>query len=324
MRQRRALSYVAIWAAAVLHLSTPFHGGNPLFVACPAAVTEEVPSSHITRGLLRPLLLMLLPSSPVVSGALQAGAVDSWTCEVGPGKTYSTVTQALQAAPLDASTLRILVSPGTYRERVAINPGPAVFIEASNGGAEIIWETAQPYESTVAALPGASLTLRNFRIRHASKSVANNYAVFCQSASLTLEECNVTSTTGAGVAAEGGRLVLRDIAVADCARQGLVLLGPLFGGEPLRVDGCGISLLNNGNYFGDGDAIRGPFDGLLARSGVEATLANLLVQGSGKAGVALFDDAAVKAPGAALRNNKAGDSKVSGGDLDLSGTRGAC
>ena len=47
-------------------------------------------------------------------------------------------------------------------------------------------ETDRPYEATVYATSGAC-TLRGLRIAHRSPSVANNYAVFSQGASLTLE-----------------------------------------------------------------------------------------------------------------------------------------
>ena len=57
-------------------------------------------------------------------------------------------------------------------------------------------ETDKPYEATVYATSG-NCTLRGLKIAHLSPSVANNYAIFSQGASLRLEvrapltSCNV-------------------------------------------------------------------------------------------------------------------------------------
>ena len=55
-------------------------------------------------------------------------------------------------------------------------------------GADVLisHETDKPYEATVYATSG-TCTLRGLKIAHRSPSVANNYAVFSQGASLTLE-----------------------------------------------------------------------------------------------------------------------------------------
>lgn len=50
----------------------------------------------------------------------------------------------------------------------------------------IIHQTDAPYEAAVYATSG-SCTLRGLKIAHRSPSVANNYAVFVQGASLALE-----------------------------------------------------------------------------------------------------------------------------------------
>ena len=50
----------------------------------------------------------------------------------------------------------------------------------------IIHQTDRPYESTVHATSGNCM-LRGLTIAHRSPSVANNYALFLQGASLTLE-----------------------------------------------------------------------------------------------------------------------------------------
>jgi hypothetical protein len=45
---------------------------------------------------------------------------------------------------------------------------------------ELVWETLEPYQSTIQVVTGEDVTIRGLSVRHSSKSVANNYAVFLQ------------------------------------------------------------------------------------------------------------------------------------------------
>ncbi len=66
-----------------------------------------------------------------------------------------------------------------YRERLLISK--QVTIEAATGARPVVeWRTKEPYECTVGSCSPTGATLRGLTIRHASKSVANNYAVFLQ------------------------------------------------------------------------------------------------------------------------------------------------
>ena len=53
-----------------------------------------------------------------------------------------------------------------------------------------------------------------------------------QGGSVTLEDCTITSSTGSGVAAEGGEHVIRRCRLFGCERHGLAVFGTLDG------DGC--------------------------------------------------------------------------------------
>lgn len=234
---------------------------------------------------------------------------------VGPG-FFSTIGEALQVAPTNRE-VTIIVLPGNYLERITLMPNSCVVLQAQSPGTAVVtWETNRPYESVLSAGSGARVLAQGLTFRHASKSVANNYVVFSQGAELTLIDCDVSSSTGAGVAAEGGSLLLRGGVIHDCARQGLVLLGPLLGGGPLVAKACNITVRKNGNYLGDGDAIRGPFDGVIARSGVEAQFRGVTVEDSGGVGIAVFEDSRIEVAGGALRGNRKGSSSLrNGGEL---------
>lgn len=43
-----------------------------------------------------------------------------------------------------------------------------------------MWETSEPYQSVVQVTTSDAVTIRGLVVRHYSKSVANNYAVFVQ------------------------------------------------------------------------------------------------------------------------------------------------
>ena len=207
--------------------------------------------------------------------------------------------------------------PGTYREQLLLPRGPQLTLEARPaGGATLVWETERPYEAVITAERGSRATMRGFNVKHAGKSVANNYAIYSPGGDLSLEDCDVTSSTGAGVAAEGGRVSLQRCRVHDCARQGAVLFGPLMGDEPLQAR-CSCSVFSeNGKFLGDNDAIPGPFDGILARNNVEASLSDVVVEGSGLSGLAVMEDTRVEISALTLRGNRQGASRVkNGGEL---------
>lgn len=275
---------------------------------CSAAV-QLPPLAALEGSLPRPIGRRPLGAAAAAAAAAGAApalaALAAWRGEVGPGAPFASLAAALAAAPTEA-TVTVVLRPGTYKERIQVAAGAKLTLEAAPpGAAAVVWETSRPYESALYAAPGAEVVVRGIKFRHASKSVANNYGVFSQGANLTLEECEVTSSTGAGVAAEGGVLTLRGGKVQDCSRQGLVLLGPLRG-VPLRAAVSGTLLRNNGRSLGEGDAVRGPFDGVLARAGVEAELTDVVVQGSGQAGVAVGEDTRVVIIGGALKENAGG------------------
>ena len=235
----------------------------------------------------RALFLALAAPSP-------ASAESVWTATVGcdgakdSANCFTTVTEALRAIPKDSGTALVTVAAGTYREQVRVPRGPVLTLESSPpNAATLVWESDRPYEAALTAEQGSQVTVRGFNIKHAGKSVANNYAVFSPGGDLSLEDCDVMSSTGAGVAAEGGRLSLQRCRVHDCARQGAVLFGPIIGDEPLQAR-CSCSVFSgNGQFLGDGDAIPGPFDGVLARNNVEASISDVVIEGSGLAGLAV-------------------------------------
>ena len=166
-----------------------------------------------------------------------SGAADAGSAEPFPSVTAA--LEALAARQPRGSPASIRLSPGVYAERVVVPASLArdLVIEpvagAAPGSVTLEHRTSSPYEATVEnrmpASAGAA-TLRRLVVRHASPSVANNYAAFATpDSSLTLESCDVRSDTGSGVAAEGATLVLTDCAIHDCKTHGVAVYGDLLG-----------------------------------------------------------------------------------------------
>ena len=211
------------------------------------------------------------------------------------GRAYASISDAVAAA-LDAAAALgkvnvacVRIAPGTYAERVVV-PAFAAQCDAlriepldpgddrASGRVVIEHFTSVPYEAVVEVAPNAKgLVLENLTIRHGSKSVANNYAVFANVGSgLTMRGCDVSSDTGSGIAAEGAYLDLTDCVVSNCKTHGVAVYGDLFGNGGFgRVNKCVIR--DNGE------------DGVLVRGGAVAEIAGNEVYGNGRFGVELAD-----------------------------------
>eukprot|EP00439_Symbiodinium_sp_Y106_P080155 s194_g18.t3 len=303
-RQTRGPAKAAVAMASLAFASTVL--GDSSFLAVPRDISVSPSRRALAMGTL----------TTVASVTTRASAAESWTALVG-SDGFATVAEALKAVPKDCKAAVVTVLEGTYRERLLLPRGPSLTLEAQKpGSTTLIWESEKPYEAVLTAEQGSQVTVRGFNIKHAGKSVANNYAIFSSGGDLTLEDCDVTSSTGAGVAAEGGRLALQRCRVHDCARQGAVLFGPIIGDEPLQAR-CSCSVFTgNGLLIGDNDAIPGPFDGILARNNVEASISDVVVEGSGLAGLAIMEDTRVETSALTLRGNRQGSSRVkNGGEL---------
>jgi len=114
--------------------------------------------------------------------------------------------------------------------------------------------------------------IRGVSIDHASKSVAQNYAVFVNGADVTLSQCKITSHTGAGIGVERGKLQINDCAVSDCKAHGIAVLG-----SKSYAQVSGGSIIKNG------------LDGILLRDGARARVEDAVIASNGRYGLELID-----------------------------------
>jgi hypothetical protein len=57
----------------------------------------------------------------------------------------------------------------------------------------------------------------------------HHYAASVQAGSITLEQCDITSSSGVGVGVEGAAVRLKGCHIHDCERHGLAVFGSLEG-----------------------------------------------------------------------------------------------
>ena len=95
-----------------------------------------------------------------------------------------------------------------------------------------------------------------------------------QGGQLSLEFCDVTSSTGTGVSSEGGNLSVTDTSIHDCAANGMALYADIEGiGSNARVEKCQIS--------------SSKLNGILIREGSHLSLQNCKIDGNSGFGLAI-------------------------------------
>ena len=95
---------------------------------------------------------------------------------VGAGQAYASIGEALKNTPSGGT---IEVYGGQYRERLVVTQ-PVSIIAAPGAAVEVIWATTEPYQAAIecsGVQEAGAVLVRGLRVRHASPSIANNYAV---------------------------------------------------------------------------------------------------------------------------------------------------
>jgi len=212
---------------------------------------------------------------------------------------FRSISEAIQAAPPGGV---VQVGSGLYRERLRLEA--SVTIEAAAGAdVEVRHETETPYESVVdVSSPAPGATLRGIRLRHSSKSVAQNYAVLVrEGAGLVLERCDVSSATGSGLGVEGGVVTAVDCVISGSKGYGAAVLGDLLGESPAESTLRGCTVERNGA------------GGILARAGARVALENNHVESNGGFGLELVGCVPGAVRGNTVRGNAAGSVAVAQG-----------
>ena len=254
---------------------TPAHAGAPGAGGVPA---EEEGEAHVRR---RGTLAALVAGAAAVgagrpraaSAAPAPGATNSVALVTDGGReAFGSASEALAAAP-DGAVIEL--GPGTFSERLVIEK-PITVRGAPGEATTLEWTTKTPYESVIDVGCGG-VRLEGLQLRHASKSVAQNYGVFVrEAAELVMVDCAVTSSTGSGVGVEGGAARLEGCTLSGCKAHGAALYGDLLGSaRDVALVNC--VLEGNGG------------DGLLARQGARATLQRCELRRNRGAGAAAVD-----------------------------------
>eukprot|EP00884_Botryococcus_braunii_P016863 jgi/Botrbrau1/3860/Bobra.0183s0085.1 len=199
-------------------------------------------AGSISRSSLLKILAIpvgLLPATTNFgSGASLSVQRDSILMVGGPSG-YETIGEAIAAArEISGSKVVIQVSSGTYKERLTIDTPLTLEAFPKGSEVEVKWETTEPYQSVVTST-ARDVKLKGLKIRHASPSVADNYAVHLISSDCKIQDCDISSATGSGVGVEGGHVYLTCCTISHCRTNGLFLypLMDLYSSVPDDVAG---------------------------------------------------------------------------------------
>ena len=265
--------------------------------------TDVCASRPSRRGIIASPLVVAVTcvASELVSPIHSALAEDTRrVLAVGTESSFATINAAVASLVANkannASPVVIQIALGVYHERVVFPGGlglvtlePAPNVNNSPNQITIQHFTQTPYESTVEVSGDTTfVTMKNVTIKHASKSVANNYAVFVNNGgNLTMTGCDVRSDTGTGVAAEGSTLTVQNSTVHDCKSHGIAVYGDLLGEVGSgKIEGCQIA--KNGG------------DGVLLRQGAKGVVIGNTIQDNAGYSIEVFD----VREGTVLKNNK--------------------
>ncbi|KAG2491216.1 hypothetical protein HYH03_010426 [Edaphochlamys debaryana] len=203
------------------------------------------------------------------------------------GRWCASVAEAVEACPEGAV---VLVGPGRYRERLVLTRPVTIRAWPKYAPVELVWETPQPYQSTLQLEAQGEVLLEGLTVRHSSKSVANNYAVYITAGTPRLVDCDVSSASGAGVGVEGASPQLLGCRIHDCARQGMAIFGPAALDDPLdRSTDPGFLYGSTGGVVQGCDIYGNALDGVLVRSGASPDLLENLIHDNKGVGVNLQD-----------------------------------
>ena len=244
---------------------------------CPAArlpplalALARAEPGRARRGALRRREHLL--AAPLLLAARSAGAAE----EAAPAVVSVASGQELEAALASAPAGAVLeLEGGEYRARLVLSR--SVTVRAAAGASSVIeWVTKEPYQSVV-DVGVRGCVLEGLTLRHSSKSVAQNYAIFVrEGAQLTMRRCAVSSATGSGLGVEGGEALLEGCDLSGSKAHGAALYGDLLGGAaPVALRNCRVE--RNGGC------------GVLARQGARPQLEGVTIRGNGDAAVAAVD-----------------------------------
>lgn len=128
--------------------------------------------------------------------------------------------------------------------------------------------SSKPYKSVIKCSSGP-IHLQGFSVTHSSPSVANNYAVYLVDANeVSLEDLDVQSETGTGIAIEGGgKVLVKDCVIHDCASNGIGIFSNIVGDDASNTIIQGTRIVRNGR---NGVLIKGAGSPLLESNRVES------------------------------------------------------
>ncbi len=176
----------------------------------------------------------------LVAGIVLVGAVSAWgaTLEVGPGKTYSTIQAAINAAN-DGDT--VWVANGTYTETLDITKNITLEGESEAG---VLIDTSTFNDYGISVSGDLTVTLKDFTVKGpAPAAYGYGIKVSGENADITIHDVTVKDSGRSGIDLNGvARGDLKNITVIDNGGAGLALTDS----SNVTVDG----ITTSGNAWG--------------------------------------------------------------------------
>jgi len=221
---------------------------------------------------------------------------------------FRTISEALGVVEKDGL---IEIREGRYEERLVIRKDGVKLRGIGGGVVEVVWKTSLPYESVLEIDGGVkNVVASNIKFSHASKSVANNFAVFVkENASLRLENsCAITSETGTGISTEGGEIDLDDVKIERCKNHGVSVFA-----NQMNENKSGKVKMRNVKIFNCGG------DGVLLRGSIGVDIKDVEIENCAGFAINAFDEAAgvisVKTSSSCKKGKVGGDPSTT--DLEI-------
>lgn len=299
------MAYLSATRTAIAVAVDRFRG-----IACQACPRRDAESSDRPAFLIRKRDMLFASSSVLLDRALQGTLVVPVACagmessntgskdilftvrRVGSSFEYPTITSALESA--NSGDVIELEAGASFRERLIITKPVSVRSASSSPHrpAAVVWDTKQPYESTI-EIAADGVSISDLTIHHSSPSIASNYAIKCIDCLASIENCDVSSSTGTAVGIEGGVIEVTLCNIHDCKRNGVIIVPTLEGhGGISRIEGCNI--------------VRNGLHGVLVRDGASAIVRDNCIADNGGFGLALQEAGGEYSGNNSLTSNTAG------------------
>eukprot|EP00889_Picochlorum_renovo_P008182 jgi/Picre1/35212/NNA_002674.t1 len=183
-----------------------------------------------------------MAGKPVAPAAATTCGESSWSGV--RGHLCEQLAELVDAVP-DGSVITLQSKEYALKDTLTIEK--PLTLRGSGASSRLSVFSSKPYKSVIKCSSGP-IHLQGFSVTHSSPSVANNYAVYLVDANeVSLEDLDIQSETGTGIAIEGGgKVLVKDCVIHDCASNGIGIFSNIVGDDASNTAIQGTRIIRNG------------------------------------------------------------------------------